>query len=296
MPGRLQGDVVDAIALGQQALRRGQDLRPGLRVADQQVRRQRGPVAGHLPDMQVVHRGDAGHARQRAADLLVREMRGNAFHQHVRRRLEQAARSSAAPAPRPAATGSDRSASTRSTATTAPATIAATEPSMSPLTCSSAARLLRLCPCDRLHAANMLTSRPTPAMSHHHAAGDRRRRQQPPHRLDGDAHDDGEHQQRVDERGDHLGARVAIARAARGRQPRDVLGEQRDPQRCRIGDHVAGVGEQRQRSCDPPSSRLDQRKADGQRNRDPQRPPFVRHPRRHGGAVRAGLRSDDGRP
>jgi len=84
MPVRLQRDMIDAEALREQALCSRQRLRPFGGLADQHVRRQRGAIAGHMPDMQIVNRSDAGHARQSAANLFVRQMRRHAFHQHAR--------------------------------------------------------------------------------------------------------------------------------------------------------------------------------------------------------------------
>ena len=48
-----------------------QRLRPRGGILNSQVRGKRGTVAGHVPDVQIVDRGDARKARQRSADVIV---------------------------------------------------------------------------------------------------------------------------------------------------------------------------------------------------------------------------------
>ena len=89
------------------------------------------------------------------------------------------------------------------------------------------------------------------------AAGNRLRCQQPAYCLDDDEHDQCEQRERVDERGEHLGARVAVGRPTRRRTARDPVRQQREAQRRGIGEHVTGIGQQRQRSGHPAADRLD---------------------------------------
>ena len=155
---------------------------------------------------------------------------------------------------------------------TAPATIAAAEPSRSDSTCSSAPCVLSVRVArDRIHAVTRLTTRPVNGDRQDDGAGDRRRREQPGHRLDDDEHDEPQQRQRVDERRDHFGARVAVRRTARRRPCRDALGEQREPERRGVGQHVAGVRQERERSRPPSADRLDDREPAGQRERPDQR-------------------------
>ncbi len=47
--------------------------------------------------------------------------------------------------------------------------------------------------------------------------------------------------------------------------------EQRETQRSRVGGHVPGVGQQRERAGEPATDRFDEREASGQRERHAQR-------------------------
>ena len=109
----------------------------------------------------------------------------------------------------------------------------------------------------------------------HDAALDLRRLREALHGLDRDH--PGEHQQRgaVDLRGEHLGAPEA-EREARARRPRGKPGgDQRERQRARVGEHVGGVGEQRQRARDQARDDLRDHEAEDQRERRGE-PPAVR--------------------
>ena len=104
----------------------------------------------------------------------------------------------------------------------------------------------------------------------HRAAGHRLRRKEPAHRFDRDENHQGEQRQRIDERGQNLRARVAVGGPARRRTTRNPLREQREPERRRVGKHVPGVGEQRQRTGEPAPCGLDQRKSAGENEREGQ--------------------------
>ena len=114
------------------------------------------------------------------------------------------------------------------------------------------------------------------------SARDGLRNEQTAHRLDGDEDDQREQGERVDECGDHLGARIAVARAARRRPARDPAGEDREAERCRVGEHVPGVGDERERSGEPSSGGLDEREGCSDREGHPEGARLPRgHERRH---------------
>ena len=124
------------------------------------------------------------------------------------------------------------------------------------------------------HAAATLTAAPSRPTTSTIAALHLRRRREALHGLDRDHA--GEHEQRraVDLRREHLGAaepeREAPARRPRG-QPR---GDQRERQRAGVGEHVRGVGEQRQRVGEQARDDLGDHEREDQRERR-REPPAV---------------------
>ena len=84
-------------------------------------------------------------------------------------------------------------------------------------------------------------------------------------RLDDDERDEQQQRERVDERREHFRACVAVRGARRWRPARDPLREQCESQRGRVGGHVPGVRQQRERAGQPPADCFDDRKASGQR-------------------------------
>ena len=85
----MQCHMLDAVVFQQQPLRTHQDHRPFGGIRERQVSRQRNALGAHVPNMQIVHTGNAGDTRQRAPDGIVVQMGGNAFHQHPGRLCEE---------------------------------------------------------------------------------------------------------------------------------------------------------------------------------------------------------------
>ncbi len=155
--------------------------------------------------------------------------------------------------------------------------MAATEPSRSPMTCTNAARVLTFSRSrDRLHATAMLTSKPMPAMSEHAEALHRHRMIEAVDGFVEDPRHDGQHRDRVDEGGDHLDARQAEGVPVRDRPARDEVGREREQQRRRVGRHVPGIGQQRQRPGPQSADHLDHRVAQRQPDGDGERTRAVR--------------------
>jgi hypothetical protein len=86
---RLQGGVADAEALRQQGMAGFKDALPAGDVLHHQMSGEQGFPRLDLPDVQVVYRGDAGHARQRLADFLRHDVERRALHQSVQRFAQQ---------------------------------------------------------------------------------------------------------------------------------------------------------------------------------------------------------------
>ena len=149
---------------------------------------------------------------------------------------------------------------------TSAAAMAAAEPSRSLVTWISAARTLRL----RAAAAmqdperDRVDDQAGGGDDQHGAADHRHRLHEALHRLPGDGDRDEEQRQPVDEGGQHLEAVEAVGALPVGGARRDPHGEPGERQRRGIGQHVAGVGEQRQRPGDDAADRLGQHGDRGQ--------------------------------
>ena len=93
---------------------------------------------------------------------------------------------------------------------------------------------------------------------------------EPTHRLDGDGRGDHEQDHAVDERREHLDPLepegVAVGRGSRGDDHRD----QRDDESDEVGEHVPGVGEQRERAASQRADDLEHqhRRHDGEGDRE----------------------------
>ena len=70
------------------------------------------------------------------------------------------------------------------------------------------------------------------------------------HRLDGDPGDDQQQRDRVDVGGEHRKPVIAVGPLRVDGALRHQHGDAREPERGRIGQHVTGIGEQRQRAGD----------------------------------------------
>ena len=117
------------------------------------------------------------------------------------------------------------------------------------MTCSSAPRALMPLALARQHEGDdEIDGEARGGDDHHGRPGDRHGCKQPLDRLDGDPDDQRQHRERIDERGEHLGARVAVGRALRRRPRRHGGGDERDDERRRVGDHVARIRDQRERA------------------------------------------------
>ena len=128
----------------------------------------------------------------------------------------------------------------------------------------------------RTTVAARLPARPTTPSSEDAAALDRGRVPEPPDRRHRDHHRDGDQQQAVGQRRQHLGALEAEG-AARVRGPGgERRGQQGEADRAGVGEHVAGVGEDRQRAGDQAADDLDREHRGVDRERDPHPPPAVR--------------------
>ncbi len=95
---------------------------------------------------------------------------------------------------------------------------------------------------------------------------DRLRRGEAPAGLDTEVDDDGEHERDVEQRGEDLGALEAVGMPERRRLAAYPRGRRAEPERRRIGDHVARVSEQRQGIRPPARHGLD----DGEERREAQ--------------------------
>ena len=90
------------------------------------------------------------------------------------------------------------------------------------------------------------------------------RREQAARRLDQDPADDGDQGHAVDEGGQHLEAMVAIGAARVVGTPGDAERHPGERQGGGVGQHVAGVGDQRQRAGEQPAHHLGHREPAGQ--------------------------------
>ena len=134
-------------------------------------------------------------------------------------------------------------------------------------------------------AARLTTSPATPAASTQPPV-DARRVREPPDRRADDPHAEGNEHQRVRERGEHLRPPPAEAPLGVAGRLREPGGEEREPERERVREHVRRVGEQRQRPGGEPRDHLHPGESEHERERDRQRPPRSTV-RVHAGTVRA---------
>ena len=105
----------------------------------------------------------------------------------------------------------------------------------------------------------------------HDAAGHRLRVAEAVRGLDGDPDGDGEEGEAVDEGREHGEPVEAVGALPVGRAAGDAEGEPRHRQRREVGEHVAGVGEERQRAGDDAADDLGDHEAAGEEGRDPDR-------------------------
>ena len=82
--------------------------------------------------------------------------------------------------------------------------------------------------------------------------------------LDDDPPGDPEEGGAVDQGRQNLPTLIAEGLAVVGRAKRDPGAEQREAERARVGEHVPGVREQRQRAAEPSSNGLDHHEAQGE--------------------------------
>ncbi len=100
------------------------------------------------------------------------------------------------------------------------------------------------------------------------------RREQPADRLDSDPDHDRDQRHAVDEGGEHLEAMIAVGAAVVVAAPADPEGGVGQGERSRVGGHVPGVGEERQRAGDEAASDLHDHERAGQRHR-PEDAPLI---------------------
>ncbi len=118
------------------------------------------------------------------------------------------------------------------------------------MTCSTAARMLRLSlsPVRSTRNASTLTARPAAAIHSIGAAEDRDGRVEPLHGLDDDPGGDREQRDAVDERDEHGEAVEAVGAAPVGRLARQPEADPGEREAREVREHVARIGEQRQRA------------------------------------------------
>ena len=113
----------------------------------------------------------------------------------------------------------------------------------------------------------ILTARPMAAMRKHGAAEYRLRRHQTPRRLDDDAGGDDEQHQSVAEGDQNLQPLEAVGAPAVRRPAREAEGKPGEKEPGKVGEHVAGIGEQRQRAGDEATRRFDDHECAGDERR-----------------------------
>ncbi len=154
----------------------------------------------------------------------------------------------------------------------APEAIAASEPSRSPITLTSAARVLMLSLLrDRIQATSRLIEAPSAATTSTMPPLHGLRMHQALDGFPADPAHQGQHHQAVDERGQRFGAHEAERVARRRRTLGDHLRQQGQAQGGGVGDHVAGVRDQGQRIRQEAGDDLDQREQQRQAQREHER-------------------------
>ncbi len=114
----------------------------------------------------------------------------------------------------------------------------------------------------------MFTGKPGTGNHQHRAAEHRPGLHEAPDRLVDDPNRDSENGEAVGEGNQRFHAAEAVGEAHRGRAFGEMEGIPGEPQRDGIGQHVAGIGEQRQRAGDPAADRFRDHEAAGQKGRD----------------------------
>ena len=117
-----------------------------------------------------------------------------------------------------------------------------------------------------------MTSEAGDAGREHPASRDAGRVGEPPDRLPDDPGAEDDEDERVRERGQHLGPPPAEAALGRRRAVREPGREEGEPERERIREHVRRVGEQRERPGHEPGGRLDSGEAEHEHEGRRQRP------------------------
>ena len=158
------------------------------------------------------------------------------------------------------------------------ARIAAAEPSRSPSTCRMAPRRLSelLSPPCRTTNTTTFTTRPSAAIDEHRPAEHRLRRRQPPDRLHADPQRDAEDRQPVRIGDEDLHPVEAVGHRPVPRPRAHQIGGIGERQRHGVGQHVAGIGDQRQRAREHAARRLRQHEAAGQDRRREDAPAVAR--------------------
>ena len=151
---------------------------------------------------------------------------------------------------------------------TSAATIAASEPSRSPSTWSSCAAQIEILPIATAQQGERdhVDQQTKHGDRQHQAALHRDGRDQTAQRLDGDPTDDRHQGDAVHEGGQNLEAMVTVGAAPILRLAAEAKCDPGQRQRGGVGEHVAGIGEQRQRARDQPADHLGDHEAAGQQH------------------------------
>ena len=271
----LQGHVVDAEALAEDALEV-----PAHRVAvvagpDEHVRGERGEARGDLPHVEVVDLDDSGLGGHRATDRLGIHALGRRLEQDAPRIAQQA----------PAGAEHERRDEQRRDA------VGAIEPGEDDHRAGGRRRERRIQVREHVLARALDVEAPPLRAPERPCGGDVDdgaheadrddegavdvgRGEQALDRRDGD--DTREHEQRraVDLRREDLGTAQAEREAPRRGLCGEAGGDEREADRRGVGEHVAGIGEQRQRRGEQAADDLDDHEARDERQRD-REPPRV---------------------
>jgi hypothetical protein len=96
-------------------------------------------------------------------------------------------------------------------------------------------------------------------------------------KVDHDADQGGGPRDAVELRRQDLGAFEAVREAAARRPGGQLHRHEREHDRCRVGEHVAGIGDERQRARDEPDDHLARHEGDEQYQRPDEIPPIGVH-------------------
>ena len=270
---QLQGRVPDAEALGQAGLGSVQRIGASGEVVDDQVRRQGDEPAGDAPDVQIVDIPHAGQSGQRETDLVEIDVGRDALHQHADRFAEQLPgrvdhqqrdedrrhRIDPGPAERRDGEGGD------DRLDAAERVGEDVEPGAAQVQVAAPAAA-------QDEQADHVHGQAGDRHDQHQAAFDDDRRPQPADRLDDDQERDADEGRAVGQRGQDLGALIAVGPRRRRRAAAKSHREQGQRDGCRVAGHVAGVGQQGQRAGDEAAGDFGEGKAGHERQR-PGQPP-----------------------